>query len=162
MKANKIDVVYVGGYHTEAGLILRQMRAQGMQSQMISGDAIATNEFWSITGPAGEGMMFTFGSDPRKRPTAAAIVKKFKDKGVDPEGYTLYTYAAMQIWTQAATKAKTTDGKKVAETIRSGKWDTVLGPISYDKKGDITTVDYVFYKWGKDGKYEEIPAGKGS
>ena len=50
MKANKIDVVYVGGYHTEAGLILRQMRGQGMQSQMISGDAIATNEFWSITG----------------------------------------------------------------------------------------------------------------
>src|SRR5271167_2788650 len=75
MKANAIDVVYVGGYHTEAGLILRQMRAQGMTSQMISGDAIATNEFWSITGPAGEGMMFTFGADPRKRPTAAAIVK---------------------------------------------------------------------------------------
>src|SRR5213080_481562 len=94
MKSNKIDVVYVGGYHTEAGLILRQMRSQGMASQMISGDAIATNEFWSITGPAGEGMMFTFGSDPRKRPTAAAIVKKFKDKNVDTEGYTLYTYAA--------------------------------------------------------------------
>jgi branched-chain amino acid transport system substrate-binding protein len=162
MKSLKIDVVYVGGYHTEAGLILRQMRNQGMKSQMISGDAIATNEFWSITGPAGEGMMFTFGSDPRKRPTAAAIVKKFKDKGIDPEGYTLYTYAAMQIWAEAAAKAKTTDGKQVAEVIRSGKWNTVLGPISYDKKGDITTVDYVFYRWNKDGKYDEIPAGKGS
>jgi branched-chain amino acid transport system substrate-binding protein len=162
MKSNKIDVVYVGGYHTEAGLILRQMRSQGLASQMISGDAIATNEFWSITGPAGEGMMFTFGSDPRKRPTAAAVVKKFKDKNVDPEGYTLYTYAALQIWTQAVAKAKTTDAKKVAETIKGNKWDTVLGPISYDKKGDITTVDYVFYKWSKDGKYDEIPAGKGS
>ena len=162
MKANKIDVVYVGGYHTEAGLILRQMRSQGLPAQMISGDAIATNEFWSITGPAGEGMMFTFGSDPRKRPTAAAVVKKFKDRNVDPEGYTLYTYAAMQIWSQAAKKANSTDAKKVAETIRSGKWDTVLGPISYDKKGDITTIDYVFYKWNKDGKYDEIPAGKGS
>ena len=162
MKAAQIDVVYVGGYHTEAGLILRQMRGQGMTSQMISGDAIATNEFWSITGAAGEGMMFTFGSDPRKRPAAAAIVKKFKDKGIDPEGYTLYTYAAMQIWSQAATKAKTTDGKQVAQTIKGSKWETVLGPISYDKKGDITTVDYVFYKWSKDGKYDEIPAGKGS
>jgi branched-chain amino acid transport system substrate-binding protein len=46
--------------------------------------------------------------------------------------------------------------------IRGGKWDTVLGPISYDKKGDITTIDYVFYKWSKDGKYDEIPGGKGS
>jgi branched-chain amino acid transport system substrate-binding protein len=162
MKANKIDVVYVGGYHTEAGLILRQMRNQGMKSQMISGDAIATNEFWSITGPAGEGMLFTFGSDPRKRPAAAAVVKRFKHKGVDPEGYTLYTYAAIQIWADAAAKAKTIDAKKVAATIHGGKWNTVLGPIGYDKKGDITAVDYVFYRWNKDGKYEEIPAGKGS
>ena len=163
MKANNIDLVYVGGYHTEAGLILRQMRNQGMKTQaMVAGDAIATNEFWSITGDAGDGMMFTFGADPRKRPSAAEVVKKFKDKGIDPEGYTLYTYAAMQIWSQAVKKAGTTDAKKVAEVIRAGKWDTVLGPISYDKKGDITTVDYVFYKWNKDGKYDEIPMGKGS
>jgi branched-chain amino acid transport system substrate-binding protein len=162
MKANKIDVVYIGGYHTEAGLILRQMRGQGLQAQMIGGDAIATNEFWSITGPAGEGMMFTFGPDPRKRASAAAIVKKFKDKGIDPEGYTLYTYAAMQIWAQAANKAKTTDGKKVAEAIKAGKWDTVIGPISYDKKGDITGAGYVFYRWDKDGKYDEMPTPKGS
>lgn len=120
MKASAIDVVYVGGYHTEAGLILRQMRNQGMKSQMISGDAIATNEFWSITGPAGEGMLFTFASDPRKRPAAAAVVKRFKDKHVDPEGYTLYTYAAIQIWATAANKAKTTDAKKVAVTIHGG------------------------------------------
>jgi branched-chain amino acid transport system substrate-binding protein len=162
MKASAIDVVYVGGYHTEAGLILRQMRNQGMKSQMISGDAIATNEFWSITGPAGEGMLFTFGSDPRKRPAAAALVKKFKDKGIDPEGYTLYTYAAIQVWVAAVKKANTTDAKKIADTVRSGKWDTVLGPLSFDQKGDITTVDYVFYRWSKDGKYDEIPAGRGS
>jgi len=162
LKANKIDVVYIGGYHTEAGLILRQMRNQGLKSQMIGGDAIATNEFWSITGPAGEGMLFTFGSDPRKRPSAAAVVKRFKDKGVDPEGYTLYTYAAMQIWSQAAKKANTVEPKKVADTIRGGKWDTVLGPIAYDKKGDITVIDYVFYRWSKDGQYSEIEAGKGS
>ena len=159
MKANAIDVVYVGGYHTEAGLILRQMRAQGMKSQMISGDALATNEFWSITGDAGEGMLFTFGSDPRKRPSAAAVVKRFKDKGIDPEGYTLYTYAAMQVWSQAAAKAKTTESKKLAAAMRAGKWDTVLGPISFDKKGDITTIDYVFYVWKK-GSYEEIATTK--
>jgi branched-chain amino acid transport system substrate-binding protein len=158
LKAAAIDVVYVGGYHTEAGLILRQMRDQGMKAQMISGDALATNEFWSITGPAGEGMLFTFGPDPRKKPAAAAVVKKFKDKGIDPEGYTLYTYAALQVWSQAAAKAGTTDGKKVAATIKAGKWDTVLGPISYDKKGDITVIDYVFYVW-KNGSYAEVGSG---
>ena len=156
LKASAIDAVYVGGYHTEAGLILRQMRDQGLKAQLISGDALVTNEFWAITGPAGEGVRMTFGPDPRKRKTAAAIVKTFKDKGYDPEGYTLYTYAAFQIWAQAATKAKTVDSKKVAETMRAGKWDTVLGPISFDKKGDITTIDYTFYIWKKDGSYAEV------
>ena len=156
LKASSIDVVYVGGYHTEAGLILRQMRAQGMKSQMISGDALATNEFWSITGEAGEGVLFTFGPDPRKKPSAKAVVEKFKAKGIDPEGYTLYTYAAIQVWQQAATKAKTMDPKKVANTIRDGKWNTVLGTLGYDKKGDITALDYVFYVWKKDGSYSEL------
>jgi branched-chain amino acid transport system substrate-binding protein len=156
MKAANVDVAYVGGYHTEAGLILRQMRDQGMKTQLISGDALVTNEFWSITGPAGEGVLMTFGPDPRKKPSAAAVVKKFKDKGIDPEGYTLYTYAAIQVWAAAANKAKSTDPKKVAETLKAGKWDTVLGPLSFDKKGDITVIDYVFYKWTKDGKYSEL------
>jgi branched-chain amino acid transport system substrate-binding protein len=158
LKGAKIDVVYVGGYHTEAGLILRQMRDQGLKAQMISGDALATKEFWSITGPAGEGMLFTFGPEARKKATAAEVVKKFEAKSINPEGYTIYTYAAVQIWAAAATKAGTTEGKKVAETIRAGKWDTVLGPISYDKKGDITRIDYVFYVW-KNGDYLEVAGG---
>src|SRR5262252_1313520 len=126
LKAAAIDVVYVGGYHTEAGLILRQMRDQGMKGQMISGDAIATNEFWSITGPADEGMLFTFGPDPRKKPTAAAVVKRFKERNIDPEGYTLYTYAAMQVWSQGAAKAGVVEANKVAATLKGGTWDTVL------------------------------------
>jgi branched-chain amino acid transport system substrate-binding protein len=84
------------------------------------------------------------------------VVKKFKDKGIDPEGYTLYTYAAIQEWAEAAKKAGTTDGKKVAAALKAGKWDTVLGPITYDDKGDIKVVDYVFYVWKKDGTYGEM------
>jgi len=156
LKAAAIDVVYIGGYHTEAGLILRQMRDQGLQAQMMSGDAMATNEFWSITGPAGEGMLFTFGPDPRKKPTAAAVVKRFKDRNIDPEGYTLYTYAAIQIWSHAAAKAGVVDANKVAATLKAGTWDSVLGPLSYTPKGDITKIDYVLYRWNKDGTYSEL------
>jgi branched-chain amino acid transport system substrate-binding protein len=159
LKANQTDVVFVGGYHTEAGLILRQMRDQGMKTQMISGDALATNEFWSITGAAGEGVLFTFGPDPRKKATAADMVAKFKAKNIDPEGYTLYTYAAMQVWTQAATKSGALDPKKVAATLKGSGWDTVLGKLSFTPKGDITVVDYVVYRWDKSGKYDELPAG---
>ena len=156
LKLNNIDIVYDGGYHQEAGLIVRQMRDQGLKTILMSGDALASREFASITGPAGEGVLFTFPPDPRKRATAAAIVKEFKDKGVDPEGYVLYTYAAFQVWAQAAAKAGTIDAQKVAAVMRAGTWDTVLGPISFDKKGDITAGGWAVYRWDKDGNYEEI------
>jgi branched-chain amino acid transport system substrate-binding protein len=162
LKLNKIDLVYIGGYHQEAGLILRQMRDQGLKTVMMAGDALADKEFASITGPAGEGVLFTFGPDPRKKKTAAAIVQKFKAKNIDPEGYTLYTYAAFQVWQQAVNKAKTIDPKKVAATLKSGSYDTVLGKLSFDKKGDITILDYVVYQWDKNGNYAELGSKPGS
>src|ERR1700747_257757 len=161
MKRENIDLFYVGGYHQESGLIVRQMRDQGMKTVLMAGDALADKEFASITGPAGEGTLFTFGPDPRNKPTAKAIVEAFKAKGIDPEGYTLYTYAALQVWSQAVKKAGTTDAKKVMETLKAGKWDTVLGPIEYDAKGDIKQIDYVVYKWDAKGNYVELGA-KGS
>ncbi|MFX8672367.1 ABC transporter substrate-binding protein, partial [Acinetobacter baumannii] len=73
LKRDNIDLVYVGGYHQEAGLILRQMRDQGLQTILMAGDAMNDKEFASITGPAAEGTLFTFGPDPRNKPTAKAI-----------------------------------------------------------------------------------------
>jgi len=153
MKNAGIDVVYVGGYHTEAGLIVRQAREQGYGVQLVSGDALVTDEYWKITGKAGQGTLMTFSPDPRKNPAAAGVVKKFRAQKYEPEGYTLYTYGAIQAWAQAATKAKSTNWKKVADALRAGQFNTVLGKIGFDKKGDVTAPGYVFYVW-KDGKYD--------
>jgi branched-chain amino acid transport system substrate-binding protein len=156
LKAENIDLVFVGGYHQEAGLIVRQMRDQGLKTVLMAGDSLADKEFASITGPAGEGTLFTFGPDPRNKPTAKAIVEKFRAQNIDPEGYTLYTYAAMQVWSKAAAKAGTTDPKKVMEAIKAGSWDTVIGTLNFDAKGDIKQIDYVVYKWDSKGGYAEI------
>jgi branched-chain amino acid transport system substrate-binding protein len=156
LKLNAIDIVYDGGYHQEAGLIVRQMRDQGLKTILMAGDALVSREFASITGPAAEGVLFTFPPDPRKRPSAAATVKAFKDRGIDPEGYTLYTYAAFQVWSEAVKKAGTIDPQKVAAAMHAGTWNTVLGPMSFDKKGDITGGGWAVYRWDKDGNYEQI------
>ena len=155
LKKNNIDVLYVGGYHTEAGLIVRQMRDQGMSTQLVSGDALVTDEYWAITGKAGQGTLMTFSPDPRKNPVAAPVVKEFRAKGIEPEGYVLYTYGAIQAFAQAAEKAGSTDLGKMIKALRSNQFDTVLGKIGFDKKGDVTAPGYVFYEW-KDGKYDYL------
>jgi len=97
----------------------------------------------------------TFPPDPRKNPAAKAAVEKFKARKFEPEAYTLYSYAAVEIIKQAAEAAKSLDPKKVAAQMYSGqKFKTVIGDISYDKKGDVSRLDYVVYVWKKnpDGK----------
>jgi branched-chain amino acid transport system substrate-binding protein len=155
LKKNKIDVLYVGGYHTEAGLMVRQMRDQGMKTRLMSGDALVTDEYWSITGKAGEGTLMTFSPDPRKNPVAASVVKAFRAKKIEPEGYVLYTYGAIQAFAQAAEKAGSVDLGKVIKSLRANKFSTVLGNIGFDKKGDVTAPGYVFYEW-KNGKYDYL------
>ena len=155
IKAAGADIVYWGGLHTEGGLIIRQMRDQGLSAVMLSGDGLVSDEFASIGGPATEGTLMTFPPDPRKRPEAAAVVKAFEAKKFNPEAYTLYSYAAIQVIADAAAEAKSIDPKKVAETMKNGKtWATVIGGLAFDKKGDITRPDYVMYTWkkGADGK----------
>jgi branched-chain amino acid transport system substrate-binding protein len=155
MKQAQVDVIYYGGYQTEAGLIVRQAREQGLQAQFISGDALASEEFWKITGNAGEGTLITFPPDPRRNPAAKEVVAKFEKGGYNPEGYTLYTYAAFQVWAHAVEQAKGTKVDDVAKALHAAKVDTVIGPLSWDKKGDITNPGFVFYVW-KNGKYEQI------
>ncbi len=157
LKQAGVDVVYFGGLHTEAGLIIRQMRDQGLNSPLMSGDGIVSAEFTSIAGPGAEGTLMTFAPDPRKNAAAQEVVKKFRAKNYEPEAYTLYSYAAAQVLAEAAKQANSTDGKKVAEAMKAGKpFKTVIGDLTFDKKGDITRPDYVMYVWkkGADGKID--------
>ena len=155
LKQEGVGVLYVGGYHTEAGLMARQMREQGMDTVLVSGDALVTDEYWAITGDAGEGTLMTFSPDPRKNPDAAPLVEKFRAKGIEPEGYVLYTYAAIQAWVDAVKAAGGTDQDAVVKALDEGKFKTVLGELEFDDKGDVTLPGYVFYEW-KDGKYDYI------
>jgi branched-chain amino acid transport system substrate-binding protein len=155
LKQADVDVLFLGGYHTEAGLIARQMRDQGMDTILMGGDALITQEYWSITGPAGEGTLMTFSPDPRKNPAAAEVVAKFKEKGIEPEGYVLYTYAAIQAWKQAAEKAGSTDAAAVVKALNDTEFNTVIGKFKFNEKGDPNLPPYAVYRWSN-GTYEEI------
>jgi branched-chain amino acid transport system substrate-binding protein len=164
IKASGAELVYWGGLHAEGGLLVRQMRDQGVKATLMGADGITSDEFASVGGPGVEGTLMTFAPDPRKRPEAKVVLEKFRAKKFEPEAYTLYSYAAVQVIKQAAEAAKSLDPKKVAAQIKSGqKFQTVIGELSYDSKGDITRPDYTMYVWkkGADGKitYSEIGSG---
>jgi branched-chain amino acid transport system substrate-binding protein len=155
MKAANIDVIYYGGYLTEAGLIVRQARDRGLKASFVGAGSLAGKEYWKITDAAGEGTLMTYAPDPRNSPAAWTVVDKFKAEGYDPEGYTLYTYAAVQAFAQAAEKAKSFNVDDLSKALHSMTAHTVIGPLTWDKNGDVTGSKYVFYVW-KNGAYAEM------
>ncbi|TBW38756.1 branched-chain amino acid ABC transporter substrate-binding protein [Siculibacillus lacustris] len=156
LKAAGADVVYFGGYHAEAGLILRQASDAGYKFTLIMGDSLATAEFWSISGPAGEGTLFTFPTDPRRSPNAVAALAKFKEQKFEPEGFTLFSYAVVEAIAEGVKRAGADNAGKVAAALKDGKpFETVLGSIALDKKGDIKDPSYDINKW-HEGKYAPI------
>lgn len=155
LKAEGVDVVYFGGYHTEAGLMKRQAADQNYNFQLITGDSIATPEFTSVAGPAGEGTIFTFPSDNRDSEGARKALAQFQEAGFAPEGFSLFSYATIQAIAAGIDEANSTDPRAVAQALRSGSVDTVLGPVSFDKKGDIKDPKYNINVW-RDGKYDKL------
>ena len=148
----KIEVLYAGGYLTDIGIILRQAKKELPNLRLFSGDAVANVQFLFVAGKAGEGTYFTFGPDMRLKSEARDVVAAIREEDAyEPDGYTLYSYGAVQAWAQAVKQAGSLKPKAVIKALREGSFDTVLGKIGFDEKGDITGVsNFVWYVFGNE------------
>ncbi len=153
MKQAGIQLVYIGGYYADSGLIMREGAAQGFTPQYFSEDAAVTSALWQVAGTSAEGMLMTFPPPAEKEPAAAKAVAELTAAKQDPSGYVLYSYATIQVWAEAAEKIKSVKPTLVAKELKAGgPWPSVLGPISFDSKGDVVNAAYAIYKW-HDGNY---------
>jgi branched-chain amino acid transport system substrate-binding protein len=144
MRAAGVAVLYYGGYSPEAGLIIRQARSAHYDLQLVSGDGLGNEDFGLIAGSAADGAMMTQVPDLSTYPAAAAVADRLR---ADSES-AFTAYAALQAWAQTVEKAGTFAAKAVAEVLHSHEFDTVLGRIGFDAKGDVTGYDpFIWYQW---------------
>ena len=153
LQAADIAVVFIGGYHTEIGLMARAAGDRGYPVQLVAGLGLTTEDFGLIAGPTAEGALFIDNPDPRGRAEAAPVVERLRASGFEPEGYTLYAYGAVQAWAQAAEKSGSLEPQAMIAALREHEFDTVLGPIDFDEKGDLTVQSPVLFFWRADGAY---------
>jgi branched-chain amino acid transport system substrate-binding protein len=151
LHAASVGVLYVGGYSPEIGLIARHARERGLDLQLVSGDSLSTGEFWVMAGPAAEGTLFTSFSDPTGNPGAAEVMARIRLQ--EPNARALYSYAAVQTWAQAVAKAGTLEPGTVTRVLHQAEFDTVLGRIGFDEKGDVEGFEpFVWFVW-RNGRY---------
>jgi branched-chain amino acid transport system substrate-binding protein len=154
MQAAGVEVLFLGGYHREAGLILRQAHDRGYDLRLVANSAMALEDFPMIAGAGLEGTLMAAMTYTGDRPQAKDVVAQFHAQGYEPLGYTLYTYAAVQVWAQAVAAAGSLDLDAVTLAMHSRQFDTVLGRIGFDQKGDVRGFEpWGWYVWQADGTY---------
>jgi branched-chain amino acid transport system substrate-binding protein len=152
LEAAGIEVLFYGGYTAEAALIARHSHDRSYDLQLLGGDNLNGEYFLQVAGPGAPGVRFVSMADPRRHERAAAVVAKFRAERYEPEGFTLYGYAVVQVWAQAVERAGTFDADGVVEALRRNQFDTVLGRLGFDEKGDVTGVNsFVWYVWSESG-----------
>ena len=153
----KPDVVYFGGCHPEAGPLVRQMREQGVTAKFFSGDCVVTEELVTAAGGPQytNGVLMTFGNDPRLIPEGKSVIAKFRASGLSRKGTPSTPTPLSRRSPPPSTPpaARQRQGRRMAEVARRRYRD---GQKAWDQKGDLKVSDYVVYQWDDKGKYHQL------
>ncbi|MGF2688143.1 branched-chain amino acid ABC transporter substrate-binding protein [Marinobacter sp. DUT-3] len=152
LKQADVDYVYYGGYHPELGLILRQAEQAKLDTVFMGPEGVGNKDINTIAGDASEGLLVTLPPSFDQQEENQDLVKAFEDKGEDPSGpFVLTSYTAVQLIAEGIEEAGSKDPFDVAEALRSGSYETPIGTVEYDEKGDMKSFEFIVYEWHSDG-----------
>ncbi len=156
LKSENPDLIYFGGYHAELGLLLRQAREQGLETQFMGPEGVANQDLVAIAGPAVAGLLVTLPADFTKLPGNEDILAHFKTYKRSPDGaFNMPAYAAVQILV-ASIEAVGEDPDKVADYMHANSFDTAIGNVEYDTKGDLKAFEFAVFKWDAQGAMTQL------
>lgn len=145
IKQTRPDLVYFGGTtQTNAGQLIKDLRATGISSKFMVPDGCYETAFIESAGAAAvQGNTFiTFGGVPAKQ--LKGMGQKFYETykatyNAEPEGYAAYGYEAARVVIDAIGKAATKDRAGILASIAGTKdFNGALGTWSFDANGDTT------------------------
>ena len=141
------DIVYVASYPPDSAGLVRTVREIGLDAAMFGGGMVGLQyaSLMEALGPQLNGIVnydFWVPEPTLQFPGIEAFLAKYQavaaDEGVDPLGYYLppFAYAYMQVLGQAVTSAGGLDQGAIADNIRAGEFDTVVGKIRFGRNGE--------------------------
>jgi branched-chain amino acid transport system substrate-binding protein len=147
IKKLKPTFVYTPIYAPEEGLLLRQLRANGVKTPVMGGDGIADPGLLKkLAGKAANGVMYTDHFDPAKAPTKVSkeFIKEFNAKyyrnpsafaATGADGYLLIYNAIKSCDNKANTKTQTQFKVCINNALRHTKhFEAVTGYLTIDPK----------------------------
>lgn len=139
IKTSGAQAIYMPGYYTDAGNMIRQARKLGIKEPFLGGDGWDSEKLAEIGGEAIEGSYYSnHYSFEEQRPQVQDFVKKFREKhGQVPDGLAALGYDAARVLFASMERAPSLGGKDLAAAIAQTKdFDGVTGKITIDANRD--------------------------
>ncbi len=155
IKGEAPDSIYFGGTQVDGGLLLKQIRAQGMKQPFFSDDGLYDPGFISTAGAdIAEGSYITFNlppydSSPALEQFAANYKKKF---GQDPGSWSARGYDAVNIAVAGIKAAGKADRDAIVKALHSTTLDTMYGPVAWESNGELKNAPSFMFQV-KSGKF---------
>lgn len=149
------DLVFIGGYGPDAGRIVRAARGRGLEAQFLGGDGLDMEGFWATAGAAGEGTLFSDRPIDDFAEVPPDLIASLDEHGVSRHPSELGTYAAVQTWAEAVRRAGTFALRPVARELSLGRFDTLLGVLAFNARGDLRRASWEWRAWS-DGRHAPI------
>lgn len=153
LKKENIDFVYFGGYYPEMGQILRQAKQAGLTTRFMGPEGVGNSSLSNIAGAASEGMLVTLPKRYDQVPANQPIVDALKAKKLDPTGpFVWTTYAALQSLTTGMERSGSQEPADIVKDLKTDKpVETVMGPLTWDDKGDLKGFEFGVFEWHANG-----------
>ncbi len=151
LKAAGVRAVYFGGFGAEAAVLARAMREAGLDATLVGSDGLLDRDF-AAAGPAAEGTVMTVLAD-RRAPEPRG---KAPPRGPEATLVAGSAYMAVEVLAQGLARARSPDGRRVAEALRAGPVRTSLGEVTFDGRGDPGRDAVVLRVWRRtpDGRVD--------
>lgn len=159
IKAANPDAVFVPGYYTDVGLIVRQARQLGLTVPIFGGDGWEAPELVEIGGDAMDNTFYSTHYSPEDKSEAVVtFVSKFKAKfnGETPDAMAALGYDSVYTLVDAIKRAGTTEGAKVRDALAATKdFPGVTGKTTLDAQRNANKSAVIIAVQGKQFKYLE-------
>jgi branched-chain amino acid transport system substrate-binding protein len=142
IRGAKPDLVFFGGMNAVAGPMLRQMKQLGLNTKMMGGDGICSDEIAKLSGGTMEDGQVVCAEAGGVEGTGKAAMENFraaykKRFGIDVQINAPYAYDAVMVLAEAMVKAGSAAPATYLPEVAKTRYKGITGAIAFDQFGDI-------------------------
>lgn len=121
IKSKNPDVIFIAGYYTEAGTIIKQAREMGIEAAIVGPDGLASEELSSLAGEENMNDIYYvshFASDEDASKASQEFSAAFEEAyGKAPDEFAALGYDAVYLYANAVEEAESEDNQAIAEAL---------------------------------------------